>query len=149
MPDCQTHAIHYGAFEVLFCNHPVLASFVSCFGYGDFSGRHINIEFHVCGRRIALGDDLLALVVNTDVQSVCIPLGCVQDEPRRPWAPAIVRPVVDATSWTFSSQLMKLISRSMSRVCLIVSVVSCIDGIVVLGWVVVLLLTLLRCCNNT
>ncbi len=69
--------------------------------------------------------------------------------PRRPWVPAIVRPVVDATSWTFNSQLMKLISGSLSRVCLMVSVVSCIDGIVVLGWVVVLLLRLLRCCNNT
>jgi hypothetical protein len=30
-----------------------------------------------------------------------------------------------------------------------VSAVSCIDGIVVLGWEVVLLLTLLSCCNNT
>ena len=69
--------------------------------------------------------------------------------PRRPWSPAIVRPDVDATSWTFSSQLMKLISGSVSRVCLMLSGVSFIEGIVVLGWVVVLLLTLLRCCNNT
>ncbi len=80
MPDGQTHAIHYGAFEVLFCNHPVLASFVSRFGDGNFSGRHTNIEFHVCGRRIALGDDLLALAADTNIQSVCIPLGCVQDK---------------------------------------------------------------------
>ncbi len=79
VPDCQTHAIHYGAFEVLFCNHPVLASFVSRFGDGYFSDRHTGIEFHVCGRRIALGVDLLALVVETVIQSVCVPLDCVQD----------------------------------------------------------------------
>jgi hypothetical protein len=29
------------------------------------------------------------------------------------------------------------------------SAASCIEGIVVLGWVVVLLLTRLRCCNKT
>ncbi len=33
---------------------------------------------------------------------------------------------------------MKLISGSMWKVCLMVSAVSCIDDIVVLGWVVVL-----------
>ncbi len=38
---------------------------------------------------------------------------------------------------------------SVSRVCLMLSGVAFIEGIVVLGWVVVLLLTLLRCCNNT
>jgi hypothetical protein len=27
-----------------------------------------------------LGDDLVALVVDTDIQSACIPLGCVQDK---------------------------------------------------------------------
>ncbi len=79
MPDCQSHAIHYSAFEVLFCNHPVLANFVSRFDDGYFSGRHTSLKFHVCGRRIALGDDLLALAVETDIQSVCVPLGCVQD----------------------------------------------------------------------
>jgi hypothetical protein len=80
VPDCQTRAILYGAFEVLFCNHPVLASFVIRFGDGYFSGRHTSIEFHVCRLRIALGDDLSALVVDTDIQSVCIPLCCVQDK---------------------------------------------------------------------
>jgi hypothetical protein len=58
MPDCQTHAIHYGAFEVLFCNHLVLASFVSRFGDDYLRGRHTGIEFHVCGHCIALSDDL-------------------------------------------------------------------------------------------
>jgi hypothetical protein len=64
----------------LFCNHPVFASFVSRFGDGGFSCRHISIEFHVCGSGIAWGDDLVALVVDADIQSVCIPLGCVQDQ---------------------------------------------------------------------
>jgi hypothetical protein len=58
VPDCQTHAIHYGVSEVLFCNHSVLASFVSRFADGYLRGRHIGIEFYVCGRRIALSDDL-------------------------------------------------------------------------------------------
>ncbi len=48
--------------------------------------------------------------------------------------PVIVRPVVDATSWTFSSQLMKLISGSMSRVCLIVSVVALTALLFLGGW---------------
>ncbi len=78
VPDCQTQAIHHGSFEVLFCNHPVFASFVSRFGDGDFSCRYISIESHVCGRGIALGDDLVALVVDTDNQIVCILLGGVQ-----------------------------------------------------------------------
>ncbi len=80
MPDRQTQAIHHGAFEVLFCNYPVFASFVSRFGDGDFGCRHIGIDFHVCGRSIVLGDDLVALVVDTDIQSGCIPLGYVQDQ---------------------------------------------------------------------
>ncbi len=79
MPDGQTHAIHYGALEVLFCNHPVLASFVSRFGDGYFIRRHTSIKFYVCGHRIAVGD-LLALVIDTDIQSVCIPLSCVKDK---------------------------------------------------------------------
>jgi len=30
----------------------------------------MDIELHVCGRGIALGDDLVAFVVDTDIQSV-------------------------------------------------------------------------------
>ena len=64
-----------------FClQSPVFASFVSRFGDGDFSCRHINIEFHVCRRGIASGDDLVAFVVDTDIQSVLLPLGCAQDQ---------------------------------------------------------------------
>ncbi len=100
MSDCKTQAIHHGAFEVLFCNHPVFASFVSRFGDGDFSCRRISIEFHVCGRGIALGDDLMALVVDTDIQSVCISLGCVQDQAKealgtRDCAPCRGRNILD------------------------------------------------------
>ncbi len=43
------------------------------------------------------------------------------------------RAVAAATSWMFKSQLMKLISGSTSRVCLMRSCVSCVEGIVVLG----------------
>ncbi len=41
------------------------------------------------------------------------------------------RAVAAATSWMFNSQLMKLISGSISRVCLMQSCVSCVEGSVV------------------
>ena len=51
----------------------------------------------------------------------------------------------------FNSQGMKLISGSVSKVCLMLSCVSLVAGIVliVVGWVGGILITLLRCLNNT
>jgi hypothetical protein len=65
-----------------FCSAIIQSSrvlFLALLSDGYLRGRHTGIEFHLCGRRIALSDDLLALVVDTDIQRVCVPLGCVQD----------------------------------------------------------------------
>ena len=92
-----------------------------------------------------MGDDLLAFVVETDVQSVCLPLGCAQDQAKEALiagdcAPCcgcnvldVQLPVDEIDLWVNVKGLLD------TEWCIF------IEGIAVLGWVVALLLTLLRC----
>ncbi len=69
--------------NAVFHDHPVLTSFVPRFDDDYLRGRHIGIEFHVCGHHIAWSDHLQALGVGADIQRVSIPLSCVQDKAQK------------------------------------------------------------------